>query len=151
MDEASLKAKLAAIEALYDGATSEGEREAAATARIRIRARLERLAQESPPVEYKFTLADSWSRRLFMALLRRYELTPYRHRGQRNTTVMVKVPKRFVDDTLWPQYLELSKTLFSYLDEVTERVISEAVHRDSSDAAAVVTEKALGPGGSTEE
>ena len=41
-------------------------------------------------------MADDWSRQLFLALLRRYELKPYRYRGQRYTTVMVKVPKKFV-------------------------------------------------------
>ena len=105
MDEAALKAKLAAIEALFDGATTDGEREAAAGARERIRVRLEKLELESPPVDFKFTLADVWSRRLLIALLRRYELEPFRYRGQRTTTVMVKVSKRFVDETLWPQFL----------------------------------------------
>jgi tRNA nucleotidyltransferase (CCA-adding enzyme) len=57
------------------------------------------------------------------------------------------LPKRFVDEALWPQYLQLSKTLSAYLDEVTERVISESVHRDASDSTEVIAEKLLGPGG----
>ena len=53
---------------------------------------------------FRFTLADTWSRKLFLSLLRRYDLKPYRYRGQRRTTVMVKVPKPFVHETLWPEF-----------------------------------------------
>src|SRR5258708_33328364 len=94
--------KLRRIEALHAGATSPGERDAAENAMRHIRERLARLEKEEPPVEYKFTFADSWSRKLFMALARRYGLRPFRYRGQRYTTLMIKVPKRFVDGTLWP-------------------------------------------------
>lgn len=150
MDEASLKKKLAAIEALYEGATTEGEREAAAVARLRIRARLEKLALESPPIDFKFTLLDVWSRRLLIALLRRYELSPFRYRGQRTTTVMVKVSKRFVDETLWPQFLDLERTLRGYLDEVTSRVISEVVHGNTSEVSEVDRPREL-PAGTRDE
>ena len=146
MDETALKAKLAAIEALFEGATTDGEREAAAGARERITARLQRLEQESPPVEYKFSLGDVWSRRLLIALLRRYELEPFRYRGQRATTVMVKVSKRFVDETLWPQFQELDRTPRNYLNEVTERVISESVHCNTAEAEEVRAPKALAAG-----
>jgi len=73
------------------------------------------------------------SRKLFIALLRRYELKPYRYRRQRRNTVMVRVPRSFVDQTLWPEFLELSRVLEAYLDEVTRRVIAEAVHDDDTD------------------
>jgi tRNA nucleotidyltransferase (CCA-adding enzyme) len=137
MDESQLRDKLARIEALFAGAATDGERVAAAEARVRILARLHAAEEASPPVEYRFTLADVWSRKLLLALLRRYDLRPYRFRGQRRTTVMVKVPKRFVDDTLWPEFKALSDTLRTYLDEVTERVVADVVHRDSSDAQEV--------------
>jgi len=114
-----------------------GERVAAAKALERIRQRLEETKQGDPPVEYKFSLADVWSRRLFVALLRRYGIRPYRYHRQRHTTVMAKVPKRFVDDTLWPEFQELNDTLRAYLDEVTSRVVSEGVHADSSEAEVV--------------
>ncbi len=48
-------------------------------------------------------MPDMWPRRVFVALLRRYGIRPYRYRRQRYTTVMAKVSQRFVDDTLWPQ------------------------------------------------
>ena len=40
----------------------------------------------------------------------------------------------YVNETLWPEYQELSQTLHAYLNEVTERVIREEIHGDSSEA-----------------
>jgi hypothetical protein len=135
MDESHLLEKLAKIEALFAGTTSDGERVAAAEARRRILERLAEVRALDPPIEYKFSLPDTWSRRVFLALCRRYELAPYRRRGQRYTTVMLKVPRRFVDETLWPEYTELSRALRVYLDEVTERVVRQVLDADSSEAA----------------
>jgi len=143
MDEAALRAKLERIEALFAGAATAGERDAAAGARERILGRLRAFARESPPVEYRFSMADLWSRKLFLALLRRYELTPYRYRGQRHTTVMVRVPKRFVDETLWPEFQQLSNTLMRYLDEVTARVVSQVLDGDGSEPVEVDVPPAL--------
>lgn len=134
MDEARLLEKLAKIEALFAGTTSAGERVAASEARRRILERLSEVRALDPPIEFKFSLSDAWSRRVFLALCRRYELAPYRRRGQRYTTVMLKVPQRFVDETLWPEYQQLSETLRGYLDEVTERVVAQVLHADSSEA-----------------
>ena len=143
MDETRLRAKLERIEALFAGASTTGERMAAAEARQRILARLRTVERESPPVEYRFRLGDVWARKLFVSLLRRYDLRPYRYSGQRYTTVMVRVPKRFVDETLWPEFQQLSATLRVYIDEITERVVREVLHGDSSEAEEVATPRAL--------
>ena len=146
-DIARLTEKLTRIEALFAGATTEGERVAAAEARARIMKRLATLVAEEPPEEFRWTLPDVWSRKLLLALLRRYDLKPYRYRGQRRTTVMVRAPKRFVQETLVPEYEQLNAELRRYLDEVTERVVAEAVHRDSSDAVEVEEPRQLGGAG----
>lgn len=133
LEEEQLIAKLRKIEALFARPGTEGERNAAGSARERIRQRLEQLESAEKPVEYRFTLPDAWSKSLFIALLRRYELLPYRYRGQRRTTVMVKATNSFVKETLWPEFVELDETLRRYLTEVTQRVIAEAIHRDITD------------------
>ena len=79
-------------------------------------------------------MQDEWEKKLFIGLLRRYDLKPYRYRGQRYTTVMVRVPTRFVDETLWPEFKELSHTLRTYLNDVTDRIIRTEIHGDSSAA-----------------
>lgn len=99
--EQLLVAKLQRIEALYARAGSEGERVAAERARERIQARLAELAAEEPPVEFRFSLADQWSRHLFVALLRRYGIQPYRYSRQRRTTVMARLSDSFVNESKW--------------------------------------------------
>ena len=125
------------IEALFAGAATEGERTSADRARQRILKRLAELIPEDPPVEYKFTFPDMWSRKVFVTMLRRYGLKPYRYRRQRYTTVMVQVPERFVAETLWPEFQNISAELNSYLQEVTDRVVKQVLHEDSSDAVVV--------------
>lgn len=133
MDERQLLEKLARIEALHAGAATPGERDAAAAARDRIRARLRQLQTEEALVEYSFKVADHWSYRLLVALLRRYQIRPYRYARQRHTTIMAKVPPRFVNETLWPEFKELNRVLRQYLADVTERVIATALEPDSSE------------------
>jgi hypothetical protein len=137
-DEAWLRDRLRKIEALFAGAGTAGERLAAEAALERVRARLAELEHREPPIEVKLTLPDEWSRRLFLALCRRYGLTPYRYRKQRYTTVMIRVPRAFVDQVLWPEYKELNQALQAYLSEVTLKVIREQVHGDASEAAEIV-------------
>ena len=132
-DQAKIIETLQYIEALYAGATTDGERDAAANARERMRARLDRFQESDPPVEYKFTLSDMWSRKLFVALLRRYGLTPYRYYRQRHTTVMAKVSREFVNETLWPEFQKLDDTLRAYLNDVTDRIISQGIYSDNSE------------------
>ena len=136
-DEAMLRETLDRIEALFLGATTPGERAAAASAGDRVRARLEELRESDPAVEHQFNLRDIWSRKLFVALLRRYGIDPYRYYRQRRTTLMARVPQRFLDETLWPEFLEMHKTLNSYLERVTSQVIAEAVHDDASEPEVV--------------
>jgi len=146
MDEEALRRKLVAIEALFSGAATEGERLAAGAARERILERLKAASEAAPPIEYRFTLANEWSRRLFVALVRRYGLRPYRYRGQRHTTVMVRVQQRFVDQTLWPQFEQLDQTLRGYLNEVAERVIREVLQEESGEVEVKSGTPTLGPG-----
>lgn len=133
MELQDLLETLRRIEALHARTDVAGERDAAAAALENMRARLARMEKQDPPVEYKFSMPDSWSRRLFTALLRRYGIQPYRYRGQRYATVMARVSKSFVDETLWPEYVELDEVLQKYLSDVTDRVIREAIYEDSSE------------------
>jgi hypothetical protein len=133
--ESQLREKLRKIAALFEGAKTPGERQAAAAALERVRRALDATIKTQLLPETKFSLPDQWQRRLFLALCRRYGLEPYRYRGQRYTTVVVRAPRSFVDQTLWPEYLALSEALRSYLNEATERIIREEVDKDAGEAA----------------
>jgi hypothetical protein len=56
---------------------------------------------------------------------------------------MARIPSSFVEQPLWPEFQKLNTTLRSYLDDVTERVISEGIFEDSSDAEVVPDEEKL--------
>jgi len=132
--EQQLREKLRKITALFEGASTAGERQAAAAAIDRIRQALNAATHTQPLPETKFSMADQWQRRLLSALCRRYGLEPYRYKGQRYTTVMVRAPRSFVDNTLWPEYLELQEALHAYLNEATERIIREEVYGNAEEA-----------------
>ena len=138
-----LREKLRKIEALFAGAGTEGERLAAEAALGRIRARLAELGRREAQIEIKFSVPDTWSRQLFLALCRRYGLAPYRYARQRRTTIVLRAPRRFVDDVLWPEFKELDADLRAYLEEVTQRVIREEVFADTSEAPEVEQPAAL--------
>jgi hypothetical protein len=122
---------------LFAGAGTAGERLAAEAALHRIRARLAEFGRRDAAIEMQFSMPDQWSRLLFLALARRYGLKPYRLRRQRRNTVMIRVPQAFVDNVLWPEFVELNAALAAYLHEVTLRVISDEVFADASEAQEV--------------
>ena len=101
-DDARLREKLRKIEALFAGAGTEGERLAAEAALERVRARLAELGRHDKPIELQFSVPDTWSRHLFLALCRRYGISPYRYPRQRRSTVVLRAPRGFVEDVLWP-------------------------------------------------
>ena len=134
MDEhTKLLEKIRRIEALHAGAATDGERNAAADALRRISERLASLTLSDPPAEYRFSLDNIWSRKLFLALLRRYGLHPYRYLRQRRNTVMVRIPPSFVNQ-LWPEFVALDEALREHLDALAEKVIAESISGDTSEA-----------------
>ncbi len=51
---------------------------------------------------------------------------------------MVRVPECFCDEVLWPRYQALNKELKQYLEKATAKIISEEVHRDTTEAQEIV-------------
>ena len=47
---------------------------------------------------------------------------------------MVQTSQSFVDDTLWPEYLDPQAALHSYFNEAAERIIREEVSQDAGEA-----------------
>lgn len=141
--EDQLRERLKKVEALYFGATTDGERGAAGAAVERLKAKLDEISRRDPPVEMKFSLPDEWSVRLFIALCRRYGVRPFRYPRQRSTTIMVRAPRRFFDTVVWRQFSELHTDLWLYFEQTTERLIREAIHADTADADTAVEQASL--------
>lgn len=135
--EDELREKLRKIEALYSRGTTAGEKHAASEARKRIIERLNAIIKQEKPIEVRISLSDRWSRQLFVALCRRYEISPYRYARQRSTTVMVKLPNSFLNDVLWPEFQALNAALVEYLSSATEKIIREEIHANGKGATVV--------------
>ena len=142
--EQLLREKLRKIEALFAGAATEGERVAAGAAAERIRDRLGLAAGKEKEIEMKFSISDVWSRQLFVALCRRYGLRPFRYRRMHRQTIIIRTPKSFVEQVLWPEFEELSAALTAYLSEITEKVIREEVHGETGEADEVDEPRRIG-------
>jgi len=141
--EDQLRERLKKVEALYFGASTDGERGAAGAAVERLKAKLDEISRRDPPIEMKFSLPDEWSVRLFIALCRRYGVRPFRYPRQRSTTIMVRAPRRFFDTVVWRQFSELHTDLWLYFEQTTERLIREAIHADTADADTAVEQAGL--------
>ncbi len=142
--EQSLREKLRKIEALFADAATEGEKVAAGAAAERIRERLGQAAGKEKEIEVKFSISDVWPRQLFVALCRRYGLRPFRYRRMHRQTIIIRAPRSFVEQVLWPEFEELSAALTAYLSEITERVVREEVHGETGDADEVDEPRRIG-------
>ena len=143
-EEDTLRDKLRKIEALFAGAATPGERQAAGAAADRLRERLKVTELKEKPIEMRFSVPDPWARQLFIALARRYGLKPYRMARMHRQTVLLKGPASFLEGVLWPEFQELSRELSKFLADITQRVISEEVFADTADATEVPEPRQLG-------
>ncbi len=140
-DDTQIREKLSKIKALFAGATTAGERQAAQAAMDRLQQRIDGVPQNGPvpdpPVEFRFSLTNPWSLRLFLALCRSKGYRPYRHPRMRRTSVCVMIGKLAVNADLWPEYLEMNKVLTEYLGELADHIIADCINADKSDAEVV--------------
>ncbi len=128
-----LRARLAKLENLFQRAGSAGERVAAGAAIDRLKDRLQS-QQANPQIELKFSLPDTWSVRLFVAVCRKHDVRPYRYPRQRRTTVMVRTSERFFDDVIWAEFSRLQTELEIYFEETVDHLISTSMRADGDDS-----------------
>jgi hypothetical protein len=141
MDDRQLRERLAKIKALFDGATTPGERDAAKAAMDRVQSRLDQAAPLL--IEYRFSLTNPWSLRLFLALCRSKGLKAYRYPRMRRTSVCVRVARAQIERGLWPEFQEMNSVLRQYLDETAERIIADCIGQGGAEAEVIAGE--LGP------
>ena len=124
--------KLKKIEALFEGAKTAGEREAAELAKRRILDRFREELSSSRAIEYTVRLGDRWHKRLFVALCHKYDLRTYRYKNQKYTTTMIRASKSFVDEVLWPEFKKYSASLEEFISTAADELISK-IHEIEED------------------
>lgn len=135
VDHEELRAKLAKVEALFRRAGSPGEQAAAGAAMDRLQERLGvSESKREPEVELQFSLPDTWSVSLFVAVCRKHGVRPYRYRRQRRTSVVVRAREREFNRVVWPEYSRLQTELESYFEDVTDHLISRVMGSDGDDS-----------------
>jgi hypothetical protein len=140
-DDTQIREKLAKIKALFAGATTPGERQAAHSAIERLQQRIDGVPTAGPvadpPVEFRFSLTNPWSMRLFLAVCRSKGHRPYRHPRMRRTSACLMIGRVAVNTDLWPEYVEMNKVLTEYLGELADHIIADCINPDRSDAEVV--------------
>lgn len=128
-----LLARIKKIESLIKGSTTEGEKTAALLAKERILEKYPRLKQENNLKEYSLYTQDSWHKKLLIAICRKYEVKPYRYHRQKYTTVMVRINPEFLNNVLWPEFLEYSAHLESIVEGITDDLINKIHAHEEED------------------
>ena len=121
------------IEALIVGASTEGEKSAALTAKERILGRYPELEIHKNPIEYRLSTNSEWNKKLLLAICRKYGVKPYRYHRQKYTTVMVNINEEFLTKILWKEYEEYSKLLNKLVEEITNDLISKIHKHEEED------------------
>lgn len=128
-----LLARIKKIESLIKGSTTEGEKTAALLAKERILEKYPRLKHENNLKEYSLYTQDSWHKKLLIAICRKYEVKPYRYHRQKYTTVMVRINPEFLNNVLWPEFLEYSAHLESIVEGITDDLINKIHAHEEED------------------
>ena len=116
------------IEALINGATTSGEKNAALFAKDRLLKKQITTEVSERLEEYRLYTSDNWHKKLLLAICRKHGIQPYRYKRQKYTTVMVNINSDFLNDVLWPEYLEYSKHLEKLVEEITDDLIGK-IHK----------------------
>jgi len=121
----NLAEKIAKVEALLAGATTEGERKAASRARDRLRKKTDTATQE-----YSVRVDSHWKKKLFVAICRKHGYQTYRYRGQKHTTTMLQVSKTAMDEVLWPEFKQFGDMFEELAKEIMDELIGKIYHGD---------------------
>ena len=134
-DQQRLIERLKRIDALFaDRAATPGERAAAKEARERIQQRLAAPGPNRPANRIHVHPAQSLVEKTLCgpapgAMTSGPTVTP--------DSVILRSwpgsPPGSLTETLWPEFVELDRTLQTYLTEETNRIIAESINKDSSD------------------
>jgi len=129
----NLLEKIRKIEALINGASSEGEKNAAISAKERILNKNPHLEIHKDPKEYSLRTEGEWNKKLLLAICRKYGVKPYRYKRQKYTTVMVNINEEFLNEVLWKEYTEYSIHLNKLIGEITDNLISKIHKHEDED------------------
>lgn len=128
----NLNEKIRKIEALIAGAKSDGERQAAELAKLRIQGKI---AEQS--IEYTVRLGNFWKKKLFVAICQKHKLKTYRYARQKHTTATVRVSCAFMDEVLLPEFKKFDSIFEDLGNEIMQDLISK-IHQVKEEEEVVI-------------
>lgn len=129
----NLLEKIKKIEALIQGASTDGEKSAAISAKERILDKHQYLEIHKDPKEYSLRTEGQWNKKLLLAICRKYGVNPYRYKRQKYTTVMVNINEEFLNKVLWKEYTDYGDQLNRLVEEITDDLISKIHKHEDED------------------
>lgn len=129
----ALLEKIKKIEALIAGAQTDGEKNAAISARERILRNNPSLQIEARAKEFSLSMPSNWHKKLLLAICHKYGVKPYRYHRQKYTTVMVRVNEDFLNRVLWQEFKEYSKLMEELVTEITDDLIAKIHQHEDED------------------
>jgi hypothetical protein len=129
VDEDGLLAKLVEAEIRL---SPDGQRRSVEACR----AQLAQWRQRESDIEYRCSVSNGASQRLFGAVCLRFGIVPYR-RSRGTSTICIRAPRNFVREVLWPQFGAMADVVEQTFNEITERVAARwsGVSFDELDSA----------------
>lgn len=137
----SILDKLSKIEALIQRASTEGERQAAQSAKDRVLSTIAE-RQNSIPIEYKISLDSSWKKRLLVAICSKHGYKTYRYSRQKYTTSQVRISKQIMEGVVWPEFLRYAKILEELMEEIMKDLTNK-IHQVQEEEVEITGE--IGP------
>lgn len=80
---------------------------------------------DTMPKECRITLHSCWEKRLLEALCKQHGLRTYRYPRQRDTTLMIWVSEVYLNEILWPQFLNYAHPLQDYFVAQTSALVDK--------------------------
>jgi hypothetical protein len=137
MDDATALDRMRTLEARFLALPAGADLTAVRAGVERLRAQLAETRSRERDEVFTTSIPDPCARAVFLALCRRYGLTPHRHARQRRATVVVAAPPSFYEGVLWPEFQALSDLLYESFLSLTTRTLHEVLAVRGDEAVTV--------------
>lgn len=71
-----------------------------------------------------------WNRQIFLALCEKYNLEPYRYKGEKKTTIKLETTMDFMENILWPDYKKFTKIYHKSMEDILKKCIEKILYKE---------------------
>jgi len=78
--------------------------------------------------EISINTLTMWNKNIFLTLCIKYNIKPYRYKGDRKTVVNVQCTEHFMQNVFFPEYLKFTKILHESIEANLKEVIENILY-----------------------